>query len=165
MFCLRLCNALFMNSKTCLKRPLKKKTKIIFQDRLSLNAGQKYCNMLPLEHSAILLTCIDPHSFIKLLFAIKTFVLSIFEWLLKTGYTVSIMYHISGLLGSNIKREWENLMIPEIESSSDQESVDDVWSINDEQREYYLKQFQNIEPDVNGQITGKSECYLKRFPN
>ena len=47
-------------------------------------------------------------------------------------------------------------MIPEIESSSDQESVDDVWSINDEQREYYLKQFQNIEPDVNGQITGKS---------
>ena len=30
------------NSKTCLKRPLKK-TKIGFQDRLSLNAGQKYC--------------------------------------------------------------------------------------------------------------------------
>ena len=34
------------------------------------------------EHSAILLT------FIKLPFAIKTFVLSIFEWLLKTGFTV-----------------------------------------------------------------------------
>ena len=33
-------------SKTCLKRPLKKKTKIGFQDRLSLNAGQKYCRML-----------------------------------------------------------------------------------------------------------------------
>ena len=45
-------------------------------------------------------------------------------------------------------------MIPEIDSSSDQESVDDVWSINDEQREYYIRQFQNIEPDVNGQITG-----------
>ena len=29
-------------SKTCLKRPLKKKTKIGFQDRLSLNAGQRY---------------------------------------------------------------------------------------------------------------------------
>ena len=58
-------------SKTCLKQPLKKKTKIDFQDRLSLNAGQKYCRMLPLEHSAILLT------FIKLPFAIKTFVLSI----------------------------------------------------------------------------------------
>ena len=33
-------------SKTCLKGPLKKKTKIGFQDRLSLNAGQKYCRML-----------------------------------------------------------------------------------------------------------------------
>ena len=28
------------DSKTCLKQPLKKKTKIGFQDRLSLNAGQ-----------------------------------------------------------------------------------------------------------------------------
>ena len=34
-------------SKTCLKRPLKKKkTKIGFQDRLLLNAGQTYCRML-----------------------------------------------------------------------------------------------------------------------
>ena len=32
-------------SKTCLKRSLKKKTKIGFQDRLLLNAGQKYCRM------------------------------------------------------------------------------------------------------------------------
>ena len=32
-------------SKTCLKRSLKK-TKIVFQYRLSLNAGQKYCRML-----------------------------------------------------------------------------------------------------------------------
>ena len=30
-------------SKTCLKRPLKKKTKIGFEDQLLLNAGQKYC--------------------------------------------------------------------------------------------------------------------------
>lgn len=59
-----------------------------------------------------------------------------------------------GLLGSGPKREWEGLVIPEIDSSSDQESVDDVWSINDEQREYYVKQFQNIEPDINGQIMG-----------
>ena len=58
-------------SKTCLKRPLKKKTKIGFQDRLLLNAGQKYCRMLHGEHSAILST------FIKLPFAIKIFVLSI----------------------------------------------------------------------------------------
>ena len=32
--------------KTPLKRPLEKKTKIGFQDRLSLNAAQKYCRML-----------------------------------------------------------------------------------------------------------------------
>ena len=33
-------------SKTCLKRSLKTKTKIGCQDRLSLNACQKYCRML-----------------------------------------------------------------------------------------------------------------------
>ena len=58
-------------SKTCINRPLKKKTEIDFQDRLSLNAGQKYCRMLQGEHSVILST------FIKLQFVIKIFVLSI----------------------------------------------------------------------------------------
>ena len=71
-----------LHSKTCVKRPLSKRPKIGFQDQLSLNAGQKYCRMLPLEHSAILLT------FIKLPFVIKIFVLSFFEWQLKTGFTV-----------------------------------------------------------------------------
>ena len=33
-------------SKTCLKWPLKKNTISGFQDRLLLNAGQKYCRML-----------------------------------------------------------------------------------------------------------------------
>ena len=38
----------------------------------------------PMEHSAILLTCIKvPHGFMA-------FVLSIFEWLLKTGFTVHV---------------------------------------------------------------------------
>ena len=69
-------------SKTCLKQPLKKNTKIGFQNRLLLNAGQKYCRMLQGEHSAILSTSI------RLPFVIKIFVLSIFEWLLKTGFTV-----------------------------------------------------------------------------
>ena len=36
---------LIVYSKTCLKRPLNKK--LFFQDRLSHNAGQKYCRMLP----------------------------------------------------------------------------------------------------------------------
>ena len=35
-------------SKTCLKGSLKRKSKIGFQDQLSLNAGQKYCRILPL---------------------------------------------------------------------------------------------------------------------
>ena len=69
-------------SKTCLKQPLKKNTKIGIQDRLSLNAGQKYCRMLQGEHSAILST------FIKLPFVIKICVLSILEWPLQTGFTV-----------------------------------------------------------------------------
>ena len=68
--------------KPVLKGPLKKKTKIDFQDRLSLNEGQKYCRMLQGEHSAILST------FIKLTSVIKIFVLSIFEWPSKTGFTV-----------------------------------------------------------------------------
>ena len=54
-------------SKTCLRRPLIKTPKTGFQDRSSLNAG--------------LLT-------IKLPFVIKAFVLSIFEWPLKIGFTV-----------------------------------------------------------------------------
>ena len=40
------------------------------EDKLSLNAGPKYCRMLQWEHSAILSTII------KLLFVIKIFVLS-----------------------------------------------------------------------------------------
>ena len=33
-------------SKTCVKRPLSKRPKIVFQNQLSLNAGQKYCSIL-----------------------------------------------------------------------------------------------------------------------
>jgi hypothetical protein len=64
----------------------------------------------------------------------------------------------SGLLGQGKKEGWDNMKLPDFETSSyssDTESVEDVWSINDEQREYYIKQFQNIEPDVNGHISGQ----------
>ena len=74
-------------SKTCVKRPLSKRPKNGFQGRLSLNAGQKYCG----EHSAILSTII------KLPVAIKTFVLSIFEWPFYTGFTVVYRYELSWL--------------------------------------------------------------------
>ena len=72
---------LWMYSKTCVKQPLSKRPKS-FQYQLLLNAGQKYCRMLPLEHSAILST------FIKLPFVIKIFVMSISEWPIYTGFTV-----------------------------------------------------------------------------
>ena len=58
--------------KTCLKQPLKRKTKIGFQDIQSL---------ISVEHSAVLLTCI------KLPYGFKTFVMSIFEWPLKTDFS------------------------------------------------------------------------------
>ena len=59
-----------------------KRLKIGFQDRLLFNAGRTYCRMLQREHSAIHSTCI------KLPSVFKTFVLSIFEQPLKTGFTV-----------------------------------------------------------------------------
>ena len=43
--------------------------------------------MLQGEHSAIL------SNFIKLPFAMKIFVLSIFEWPFKTGFTVMLFFH------------------------------------------------------------------------
>ena len=45
-------------SKPCLKQPLKNRQNKDLNDKLKLNEGQKYSRMLPLEHSAILLTCI-----------------------------------------------------------------------------------------------------------
>ena len=77
-------------SKTCLKPPLKKDQKTGFQDILLFNAGQKYCR----KHSAILST------FIKLPFTIKTFVLSISKWPLKTGFTVPWKGPATILIGS-----------------------------------------------------------------
>ena len=44
--------------KTCLKRPLKNRQNTDLNDKWKLNDGRKYFRMLPLEHSAILLTCI-----------------------------------------------------------------------------------------------------------
>ena len=79
-----------VKSKTCLKRPLKNNTNNGFQDRLSLNAGQK-CGMRQGEHSAILST------FIKLPFAILDLCFVFFEWPLNTGFTVCDKY-------KNIKR-------------------------------------------------------------
>ena len=56
--------------------------KIDYQDRLSLNAGQKVLQNAPREHSAILSTYIKPP------FVFKNFVLSIFGRPFKTDFTV-----------------------------------------------------------------------------
>ena len=64
--------------------PLSKRPNIGFQDQSLLNAGLMYCRMLQGEHSAKLST------FIKLPYVIYIFVLSIFEWLVKTGFTVLV---------------------------------------------------------------------------
>ena len=45
-------------SKTCVKRPLKNRQNKDVNDKWQLHEGQKYCRMLPLEHSSILLHCI-----------------------------------------------------------------------------------------------------------
>ena len=79
-----------MYSKTAtLKRP-----KIGFQDQLSLNAGQKYCRMLPFEHFAIL------SPFMKLPFVIKIFVLSILSahltQVLKSGLPSFLLRYLTG---------------------------------------------------------------------
>ena len=75
-------------SKTCRKQPLKKKTKIGFQDPLSLNAGQKYCRMLQGEHSAILST------FIKIPFVFSTFVLPFLSGRLRQVLLYKDQYYI-----------------------------------------------------------------------
>ena len=55
MFCSIVLTKRITTVKPC-KTATLKKTKIGFQDQLSLNAGQKHCRMLKGEHSAILST-------------------------------------------------------------------------------------------------------------
>ena len=84
-------------SKTCLTR----KTKIGFQDRLSLNEGQKYYRMLRGGGHSVTLS-----TFIKFPFVIKIFVLFIFEWPLKTRFSILNIHYgstkIPVILGSPI---------------------------------------------------------------
>ena len=62
-----------------------------------LNAGQKYCRMLCLEHSAILLTIF------KLPFVIKIFVLSIFEW--------PLLFYFFFYCSSDLKMTYDDALI------------------------------------------------------
>ena len=72
--------------------------------------------MLQGEHSAILST------FIKLPFAIKPFVLSIFEWPLKTGFTVYvdlISYFIKVLTFACVRLHTSNTHIMKVDKRAD----------------------------------------------
>ena len=64
---------------------------MVFKTDYRFDADQKYCRMLQGEHSAIFLT------FINLTLVFKIFVLSIFEWPLKTCFTVVIVAEWTGL--------------------------------------------------------------------
>ena len=70
------CNALMKTVKPVLRGHSKRRSKLVFKTDYRLMQVQG-------EPSAIL------SSFIKLPFVIKIFVLSIFEWPLKTGFTVT----------------------------------------------------------------------------
>ena len=77
-----LISILLLYSITCLKRPLKKKTKMVFKaDYLFMKVN-----------FAILLTFILL-TFITLPFVIKIFVFPFFEWPLKTSFTV-LMFQV-----------------------------------------------------------------------
>ena len=80
----RILNHFLCTVKPVLSGHSKRTPILVFNTDLSLNAGQKYCRMLQREHSAIHLTLI------KIPDSIKTFVLCIFKWPLKTGFTVSL---------------------------------------------------------------------------
>ncbi|XP_048767449.2 ralBP1-associated Eps domain-containing protein 1-like isoform X3 [Ostrea edulis] len=62
----------------------------------------------------------------------------------------------AGLLAPESRKPY-NLEPPGFDSSSissDPESVDDIWSINDDQKEYYITQFKTMQPDLSKTITG-----------
>ena len=70
-------------SKICLEQPLKRRHQNWFSRPFIAKCRSNVLQNAPREHSAIHLTCI------KLRPVFKTLILPIFEWLLKTGLSVS----------------------------------------------------------------------------
>ena len=75
-------------------------------------------------------------------------------------YVQSLISVFSGLITREPTKQWANFpdanKAPDtISISSEAESIDDVWSITEEQREYYLQQFQRMQTDLTGVISGK----------
>ena len=72
------------------KMALSKRPKIVFQDQLSLNAGQKYCRVLQLDHQNAPMGTLEHFAILLTFIKIPIFVLSIFEWPFYTGFIVSL---------------------------------------------------------------------------
>ena len=71
------------NYKTCVKRVLSRTPKIVFQDQLSLNAGQKYAEC----SNGSILQYFRPSLSYHL--SLRLFILSTFEWPFYTGFTAN----------------------------------------------------------------------------
>jgi hypothetical protein len=71
---------------------------------------------------------------------------------------------ISGLINPDCK-DWTQFSDPSKAdtSSVSSESVDDVWCITDEQREYYIRQFKLMQEDVRGVISGQLLLRCQHF--
>lgn len=75
------------------------------------------------------------------------------------GFVRPCLGSFSGLINSQPKEsQWAHFSDHKTETSSissEAESVDDVWTVTDEQREYYVNQFQTMQPDLKGKINGQ----------
>ena len=79
--------------------------------------------------------------------------------------TYTIVPYLPGLISQeNNLKQWANFAPEHVTNnskldtssiSSEAESLDDVWCISDEQREYYINQFKTMQTDLNGLISGK----------
>ena len=78
-----------------------------FKTEKRLMQGKSTAECFLMEHSALLLTCIKlPHGF-------KTIVLSIFEWPLKTGFTVySNAHQLTLIMGANTRNPGQTAYRP-----------------------------------------------------
>ena len=80
-------------SRTCLKQPVKNRHNEGLKDRWLLNAGLKYCRMLPRSILQYFWPALSDYQ------SWKSLLLSPFEWPFKTGLTVSIF-------GKSILYKW-----------------------------------------------------------
>ena len=79
-------------SKACVKQPLSKWPKNGFQDQLSLNAGWKYCRMLPWSILQYFWPALSYHLSVRFLF------LAIFEWPFYCKISTKISQHFRDLV-------------------------------------------------------------------